>query len=49
MQKACQYLLFTELRIKEIAFRLGMDDAYYFSRLFSKVMGVSPKAYREMK
>ncbi|MCB9282730.1 MAG: AraC family transcriptional regulator [Lewinellaceae bacterium] len=49
MQKACQYLLFTELRIKEIAICLGMDDAYYFSRIFSKVMGVSPKAYREMK
>jgi len=46
MQKACQYLLFTQLRVKEIANRLGMDDPYYFSRLFARVMGMSPRAYR---
>ncbi|NSL85400.1 AraC family transcriptional regulator [Chitinophaga solisilvae] len=49
VQKACQYLLFTHLRIKEIATRLGMEDPYYFSRLFTKVMGVSPNNYREKK
>lgn len=47
VQDACQYLLFTTLRIKEIAARLGMDDPYYFSRLFTKVMGMSPNQYRE--
>jgi AraC-like DNA-binding protein len=49
IQKACQYLLFTSLRIKEIAQELGIEDAYYFSRMFSKVMGVSPNHYREKK
>lgn len=49
IQKACQYLLFTELRIKEIALELGIEDQYYFSRLFSKVMGLSPVEYREKR
>jgi len=46
MQKACQFLQFTDLRVNEIANRLGMEDPYYFSRLFSKVIGMSPKQYR---
>jgi AraC-like DNA-binding protein/mannose-6-phosphate isomerase-like protein (cupin superfamily) len=46
VQKACQYLLFTDLRIKEIAEQLGIEDPYYFSRMFTKLMGVSPKLYR---
>ncbi|NIG57551.1 AraC family transcriptional regulator [Chitinophaga sp. Cy-1792] len=49
IQDACQYLLFTTLRIKEIAAKLGMEDPYYFSRLFTKIMGVSPNQYREKK
>lgn len=46
VQKACQYLLFTDLRIKEIADKLGIEDQYYFSRMFTKIMGMSPVAYR---
>jgi AraC-like DNA-binding protein len=46
VQKACQYLLFSDLRVKEIAYKLGINDPYYFSRLFGKVMGVSPNEYR---
>ncbi|MBC7626240.1 MAG: helix-turn-helix transcriptional regulator [Ferruginibacter sp.] len=47
IQKACQFLLFTKLRIKEISIELGIEDHYYFSRLFHKVMGVSPVCYRK--
>lgn len=46
VQKACQYLLFTDLRIKEIADKLGIEDQYYFSRMFTKIMGMSPSVYR---
>jgi len=46
VQKACQYLLFSDLRVKEVAYKLGINDPYYFSRLFSKVMGTSPNEYR---
>jgi len=49
VQQACQYLLFTTLRIKEIAMQLGISDPYYFTRMFTKVMGVSPNQYREKK
>ena len=49
VQKACQYLLFSDLRIKEIACNLGIEDPYYFSRLFTKVMGMSPNEYREKR
>lgn len=49
IQQACQYLLFTHLRVKEIASELGIDDPYYFSRMFTKVMGMSPNTYREKR
>ena len=46
VQKACQYLLFTNMNIKEISFSLGIEDQYYFSRMFAKLMNISPKEYR---
>lgn len=49
IQKACQFLQFTDLRIKEIAFKIGIEDQYYFSRLFTKTMGFSPSEYREQR
>lgn len=33
-------------RIKEVAERVGIADPYYFSRLFKKIDGRSPAAYR---
>ncbi|MBL8993089.1 MAG: AraC family transcriptional regulator, partial [Spirochaetia bacterium] len=32
--------------IREIAHLLGFSDPYYFSRLFKKKTGHSPKAFR---
>lgn len=49
IQQACQYLLFTDLRVKEISYKLGIEDPYYFSRMFTKVMGMSPNSYREKR
>jgi AraC-like DNA-binding protein len=46
MQAACHYLDTTALSIKEAAAKLGYDDPYYFSRLFQKILGCSPLAYR---
>ena len=48
MQKACQQLNFTTRSIKDIAFSMGFDDPYYFSKRFRTVMGISPKKYRAM-
>jgi len=30
------------LRVNEIGDKLGIDDPYYFTRLFTKLIGVSP-------
>lgn len=49
LQKACHLLRFSPLRISEIAHAVGMDDPFYFSRLFSSTMGISPKAFRNSK
>lgn len=46
INQSCQYLYFTELSIKEICSKTGFNDPYYFSRLFKKLMGVSPNTYR---
>lgn len=47
MQKASKLLLNSKLRIKEISLRLGYDDPYYFSRIFTKHIGQSPASYRK--
>ena len=47
VQRACQYLDLTPLQVQEIAYKLGMEDAFYFSRRFKQVMGVSPQGYRQ--
>lgn len=46
IQKACQYLSFTGMSVKEISFALGFNDPLYFSRLFKKLMSTSPLQYR---
>lgn len=47
IKHACELIDRTQLTIKEVSSRLGYDDPYYFSRLFKKVMGISPKQYRQ--
>jgi AraC family transcriptional regulator of arabinose operon len=47
VQKACQQLVYTSLSVKDIAQQLGIEDAYYFSRLFTRVMGSSPRQFRK--
>jgi AraC family transcriptional regulator, arabinose operon regulatory protein len=46
MQHACTLLTLSPLAVKEIAEEVGYRDPYYFSRLFKRVMGVSPTEYR---
>ena len=49
MQKASQQLDFTDRSVKDVALSLGFDDPYYFSRRFSKIIGMSPTKYRSVK
>lgn len=44
---ATQLLLYSQLSIGEIAVRVGVGDPYYFSRLFRKTYGISPREYRK--
>jgi AraC-like DNA-binding protein len=46
MQHACSMLTLTQLSVKEISESMGYNDAYYFSRLFKKFIGISPREYR---
>ncbi|MBK5720845.1 AraC family transcriptional regulator [Dysgonomonas sp. Marseille-P4677] len=47
IQRACQLLKSTNMKISQIALKLAFDDPYYFSRIFKKTVGLSPKAYRQ--
>ena len=47
MNEACRRLVVSRDSIHEIAQAVGYEDAFYFSRLFHKHMGVSPKDYRK--
>jgi AraC-like DNA-binding protein/quercetin dioxygenase-like cupin family protein len=46
IQRACSYLQFSDMKIKEIAFRLGYYDPYHFSKAFKQEMEITPKEYR---
>ncbi|WP_147676536.1 AraC family transcriptional regulator [Algibacter pacificus] len=47
IQKACEYLNYTDLSVKEISFKIGFDDPLYFSRIFKNFMGKSPRNYKQ--
>lgn len=46
IQRACSYLQFSDMKIKEIAFRLGYYDPFHFSKAFKQEMEITPKEYR---
>ena len=47
IQQACFLLDSTNMKISQVCYKIGIEDAYYFSRLFSKIMGMSPKEYKK--
>ena len=49
IERACTYLEQNYLKTYEIAYRVGFRDEKYFSRVFKKVKGMSPKEYRTGK
>ena len=49
VQEACALLDFTDMRVNQVCYKIGFADPYYFSRLFTKIMGMSPRAYKQQK
>lgn len=49
IQYACQLLDFTDIKINQVCYKIGIEDSYYFSRLFHKIMGISPREYKKQK
>jgi len=48
LKHACRLLDTTSLSIREVGFKVGYEDPYYFSRAFSNLMGLSPRQYRKL-
>lgn len=46
IDKACQYLLDTQMTIEQIAEKCGFADPDYFRRIFRRYMQISPGDYR---
>jgi len=49
IQLACHYLDFSDMKVNQISALTGFDDPFYFSRIFTKMMGASPSEYRSKK
>lgn len=46
MQHASQLLVLTDTHVDQIARAVGLEDPLYFSRLFKKIIGLSPRHFR---
>jgi len=47
MTRAAELLVSSELSVREVAEAVGIFDQNYFSRCFSKHIGISPREYRQ--
>jgi len=45
--EAKRELCFTNQSIKEVAFNLGYENQYYFSRIFKKRIDMNPEEFRK--
>ncbi|MDL2323968.1 response regulator [Ruminococcaceae bacterium OttesenSCG-928-A16] len=46
MKRACEIIRERKLRMSEIGYALGFENAYYFSRVFRRYIGMSPTEYQ---
>ena len=49
VQRAQHLLSSTPLTVQDIAWEVGIPDANYFTRLFKRETGYSPRSFRELK
>ncbi len=48
MQEARKLLLYSELSVSEISYKLNFDDNSYFNKVFKKDSGLTPKGFRDI-
>ena len=46
VERACCYLEQHQLKNYEVAYKVGFNDEKYFSKVFKKMKGMTPKEYR---
>lgn len=49
MKKAAELLLKTDATVAEVAYQVGINDPFYFSKCFKTQFGVSPSTYQKNK
>jgi two-component system response regulator YesN len=47
IRKAMELLLATNDKTYEVAFKVGYNDAHYFSGVFRKATGMTPRDFRK--
>lgn len=47
IQTAAHLMDVSDMKVNQVCHKVGIDDPYYFSRVFTKTMGVSPSDYRK--
>ncbi|GHU94860.1 transcriptional regulator [Bacteroidia bacterium] len=46
IREACNYISLTDMKINQLCYKVGIEDPFYFTRIFTKIMGCSPTEYR---
>lgn len=49
MRRACRLLEETGMSVKSVAYALGYNDPFYFSRIFKSFNRIAPSEYRSLK
>ena len=49
IEASCQMLDNTDMHINQVCHKVGIPDCYYFSRLFRRITGLSPREYRQQR
>ena len=47
MNKASILLITTDMKVNQVASKVGFTDSFHFSRVFSKIIGMSPQKFRK--
>lgn len=49
IRKACEYILYSDIDLSKICYRVGFPNLSHFHRTFKKFVGMTPTAYSKME